>query len=159
MLADYEPRRPIVAGCRFHEAMVAVGIEGGVSGNVVPDEVTVLVAHRFAPDRSEAQAEAHLRERVGEFLEDGDEVEIVDRAPPAPPSTEHPVIADMIRRHSLEVRAKLGWTDVARFASRGIPAANFGPGDPTVAHTPEECLSASSLWRCWTVIDDLAGGP
>ena len=137
-LDAYEPRRPEIGGCRFHEAMLAVSVAGGVAGNVVPDEATVDVVHRFAPDRSVQEALAHLHHVVGPFLEAGDEVEVTDAVSAALPALDHPFVAGMVEREALEVRAKLGWTDVARFAELGVPAVNLGPGDPTVAHTGAE---------------------
>jgi succinyl-diaminopimelate desuccinylase len=132
-----------------------VEIDGGVSGNVVPDLVTLLVAHRYAPDRSAAEAEEFLRGLLEPHLEDGDDIELVEVAPAAAPSLVHPLLSAMIRRHELPVRAKLGWTDVARFAEHGIPAANFGPGDPEIAHTPDERVERDSIDRTWKVLDDL----
>lgn len=155
-LAAYEPRRPVVDGCEYHEAMLAVAVEGGVSGNVVPDSAVVTIGHRFAPDRSIDEAFAEVRRVVDPHLVDGhDEVELVDAARAAPPGIGHPLLAQLISRHSLEVRAKLGWTDVARFAELGIPAANFGPGDPTIAHTAGEHVCRASVERAAAVIDDL----
>jgi succinyl-diaminopimelate desuccinylase len=153
-----EARRPVIQGCEFHEALQAVAVEGGVSGNVVPDRATVTVAHRFAPDRSADAAEAHLRELLEPHLEAGDEVEVVDVAPAAHPSLDQPLLASLIERHRLQVRSKLGWTDVARFAALGIPAANFGPGDPTIAHTADEHVTRPSLERVWAVVDDVVTG-
>ena len=157
-LAAYEPRRPEIAGCRFHEALLAVAVEGGVSGNVVPDEARVTIAHRFAPDRTSGEAEAHLREVIAPFLDAEDSVTIVDVASAAPPATGHPLIAELIEANRLPVTAKLGWTDVARFAERGIPAANFGPGDPTIAHTAGEHVHRASIERTWAALDALVGG-
>ena len=154
-LAAYEPRRPVLAGCEFHEALLAVDVRGGVSGNVVPDLAEVTVAHRFAPDRSPAEAEAHVRGVLAPFMEDGDLVEVVDVAPAAAPAVDHPLVAALIERHQLPVTAKLGWTDVARFASRGVPAVNLGPGAALLAHTAEERLHRDSLERTWQVVDDL----
>ena len=154
-LAAYEPRRPVISGCAYHEALLAVGIEGGVSGNVVPDAATVLIGHRFAPDRTTTEAEAHVREVLAPFLDDGDELELIDASPAAAPAVDHPLVAALIARNSLEVSAKLGWTDVARFAERGIPAANFGPGDPTIAHTAGEHVTRDSVERTWAALDDL----
>lgn len=154
-LDAYEPRRPVIDGCEFHEALLAVGIEGGVSGNVVPDRVTVRIGHRFAPDRTVASAEAHVREVLAPHLEPDDTFEVLDSAPAAPPAVSHPVVAAMVDRHSLRVSAKLGWTDVARFAERGVPAVNLGPGDATLAHTAEERVTRASLERTFAVLDDL----
>jgi succinyl-diaminopimelate desuccinylase len=116
-----------------------------VAGNVVPDRVTVTVNVRFAPDRTPEEAEAELRSLVGDVLEPEDEWKVVDVAIAAPPGLDHPILAALRDGGALGVRAKLGWTDVARFAAAGIPATNFGPGDPTLAHTPEERVERTSL--------------
>ncbi len=132
-------------------------VEGGVAGNVVPDRAVVTLNHRFAPDRDVEAATAHVRAVVAPFLEEGDTFEVVDAAPAAAPAVDHPLLARVISDHSLEVRAKLGWTDVARFAALGVPAANLGPGDSTLAHTPEEHVLRSSIERCHEVLRDLIG--
>jgi succinyl-diaminopimelate desuccinylase len=155
MLAAYEPRRPVIDGCEFHEGLQAVFIEGGVAANVVPDRVVVTLNHRFAPDRSTGEALAHVEVVLAPHLEDGDTVEMVDAAGAAAPSMTHPVLAALRERNGLEVRAKLGWTDVSRFAAAGIPAANFGPGDPTLAHTQGEHLDRASLERVHAALGDL----
>jgi len=154
-IAAFEPRRPTIDGCEFHEAMQAVAVHGGVAGNVVPDRATLSVAHRFAPDRGTEEAEATMRALVAPHLGPDDEFVVVDVAPPAHPSLHHPLLAALIERHRLEVRSKLGWTDVARFAALGVAAANFGPGDPTLAHTAGEHVGRDSLERSWAVIDEL----
>ena len=158
-LDAYEPRRPMLSGCQFHEALLALSIEGGVSGNVVPDAVTIMIGHRFAPDRTIAEAEAHVRSVVEPFLEEGDSFEVVDAASAAAPATDHPLLATLIERNELNVGAKLGWTDVARFAERGVPAANFGPGVALVAHTAGEYVTRTSVERTWEALDDLVNNP
>ena len=132
-LAAYEARTVDVDGLTFREGLNAVGITGGVAGNVVPDECSVTVNYRFAPDRSEDDAEAHLRAVFSGF-----DIEIVDSAPGARPGLDSPVAAAIVTATGAPARAKLGWTDVARFGVLGIPAVNFGPGDPNLAHKPEE---------------------
>ena len=154
-VADYEPRQPVILGCQFHEALQVVRVAGGVSGNVVPDEAEIDLAHRFAPDRTPAQAEVHVRELLAPLLEPDDQIELVDMSPAAYPAIDHPCIAALIERHDLGVRAKLGWTDVARFTEHGIPAVNLGPGDSTLAHTPEEHLRRDSIGRTYEALDDL----
>ncbi|MGD9793690.1 MAG: succinyl-diaminopimelate desuccinylase [Acidimicrobiia bacterium] len=154
-LAGYHERRPIIDGLEFREAMSAVAVSGGVAGNVVPDSATLTVNHRFAPDRSAAEAEAHMRSVVAPSLEPDDRFEIVDCAPAAQPGLTHPLLRALIDRNQLEVRAKLGWTDVARFAEHGIPAVNFGPGDATIAHTRDELLHRAPLERVFTSLKDL----
>ena len=160
LLDDYEPRQPVILGCQFHEALLATHVDGGVAGNVVPDRAVVQIVHRFAPDRDLAQAEAHVREVLAPVVEDGDVVEILDRSPAAWPALDHPAVAALVERHSLDVRAKLGWTDVARFSAAGIPAVNLGPGDATLAHTADERVTRDSLDRTYRALDDLLGsGP
>lgn len=155
ILDDYEPRRPVILGCRFHEALVATHVEGGVAGNVVPDRAVVQIGHRFAPDRDLAGAEAHVREVLAPVLEPDDTVEVIDRSPAAWPALDHPVVAALVDRHHLEVRAKLGWTDVARFSAAGVPAVNLGPGDAALAHTAGERVHRDSLERTYRALEDL----
>lgn len=158
-LEAYEPRRPVLDGCEFREAVEAVAIEGGVAGNVVPDRVVVTVNIRFAPDHTADQAEAQVRALCDDVLEPDDEWKVVEMAPAAAPSLDHPVLAALRDRSNLTVRAKLGWTDVARFAAAGVPAANFGPGDPTLAHTPEERVERSSIeWTYEALVALLTNG-
>ncbi len=154
-VAGYEGRRPVLAGCEYREALQAVHVEGGVAANVVPDHARVTLNHRFAPDRSAAQAEAHVRHVLAPSLEGGDRVEVIDVATAGPPAVDHPLLAALIDRNRLPVAAKLGWTDVARFADHGIPAANFGPGDATLAHTADERVERAGIERCFGALDDL----
>jgi succinyl-diaminopimelate desuccinylase len=148
-------REPVIDGCRFREALSAVRVEGGVAGNVVPDRAIVELNHRFAPDRSPDEAEAAVRAVLAPVLEDGDVVEVVDLADGAAPALDHPVLAALVARNDLPVRAKLGWTDVARFAAAGIPATNFGPGDATIAHTADERVERAPIEACFAALDDL----
>ena len=154
VLQDYEPRTPVIDGCEFRESVQAVGVGGGVAGNVVPDEATLTVNLRIAPDRTVDQAVDTFRRSLGDLLESDDRLEIVDRSPPAPPSLDHPLLS-RLREQGAPVRAKLGWTDVARFAERGIPAVNFGPGDATVAHTAEEHVHRDSIERVHRALHSL----
>jgi succinyl-diaminopimelate desuccinylase len=139
--ADYVARRVVIDGCEFREGLQAVRVEGGVAGNVVPDRACVTLNHRFAPDRTPKEAEAHVRAVVGEC----DGFEVVDMAPPAAPALTHPLLAALLARTREPPRAKLGWTDVGRFAEHGVPATNFGPGDPTVAHTAHEHVTRADI--------------
>jgi succinyl-diaminopimelate desuccinylase len=148
-------REPEIAGCRYREALQAVAVSGGVSGNVVPDLATVTLNHRFAPDRSVDEAEAFVRDLLAPHLDSGDDVVLVDAAGGAPPGLEHPVLRALIERNGLPVTAKLGWTDVARFAAAGIPATNFGPGDATIAHTADERVDRAPIERCFAALDEL----
>ncbi|MBI2710548.1 MAG: succinyl-diaminopimelate desuccinylase [Actinobacteria bacterium] len=154
-VAAYEARQPVLAGCTFREALQAVAVTGGGAGNVVPDRVELTLNHRFAPDRSVAEAAAHVHDLLGPHLDPGDDVRLVDAAPAAAPAVDHPLVAGLVSRHGLAVSAKLGWTDVARFAEHGMPAANFGPGDSALAHRADERVTRADLERCRHVLADL----
>ena len=160
-LASYVERRPVIDGCEYREAVQAVLVEGGVAGNVVPDRARLRVNHRFAPDRSAAEAEEALRALIvpGGLESDGDSFEVVDCASGAAPGLTHPLLRSLIDRNRLEVRAKLGWTDVARFAEHGIPAANFGPGDATLAHTRDEHVRRAPIESTFAALRDLITTP
>ncbi len=142
-LSTYQPREPIIDGLRYHEGLNAVGISGGVAGNVVPDACTVSVNYRFAPDRSEDEAAVHLRE-----VFEGFEVAIGDSAPGALPGLDRPAAAAFVEVVGGAVNPKFGWTDVARFSELGVPAVNFGPGDPELAHSQGEHVPVEHLYRC-----------
>jgi succinyl-diaminopimelate desuccinylase len=142
-LVDYVPREVEVDGLVYREGLNAVGIRGGVAGNVIPDECVVEVNYRFAPDRDAAGAEAHVR---GVFA--GFEVEVTDIAEGARPGLTDPLALDFLAAVGGEARPKYGWTDVARFAALGIPAVNYGPGDPSLAHADDERVPVEQIERC-----------
>ncbi|HLU73665.1 MAG TPA: succinyl-diaminopimelate desuccinylase [Nonomuraea sp.] len=139
-LNAYEARRPVVDGLEYHEGLNAVGVRGGVAGNVIPDECVVTVNYRFAPDLTVEQAQDHVRE-----VFEGYEVAFVDAASGARPGLNHPVAAAFTAAVGGTPRAKLGWTDVARFSALGIPAVNYGPGDPNLAHQKDEYVELEKI--------------
>lgn len=139
-LASYDARRVVIDGCHFREGLSAVAIEGGVAGNVVPDVCRVTVNYRFAPDRTEAQAADHVRGLFPDL-----DVVIVDSAAGALPGLGSPAAAAFVSSVGAAPTAKLGWTDVARFAALGMPAVNFGPGDPLIAHTAGESVDTAQI--------------
>jgi succinyl-diaminopimelate desuccinylase len=142
-LRDYRARTVEIDGCTYREGLQAVWIDAGVAGNVVPDECCTTVNFRFAPDRDPAAAEAHLREVFAGF-----ELRITDAAAGALPGLGAPHAAEFLALTGATPTAKFGWTDVARFAARGIPALNFGPGDPNLAHTREEHVREDKIIDC-----------
>jgi succinyl-diaminopimelate desuccinylase len=148
-LRDYQPRKPLIDGLEYHEGLNAVGIRGGVAGNVLPDECVVEVNFRFAPDRSEDEAQEFVRE-----LFDGYDVTVVDSAPGALPGLDLPAAKAFVEAVGREVNPKFGWTDVARFTALGIPAVNFGPGDPMLAHKQEEHVPVEHIERCEQQLTD-----
>lgn len=139
-LNAYQARLPMVDGLEYHEGLNAVGVHGGIAGNVIPDECVVSVNYRFAPDLTIEQAQDHVRE-----VFDGFEVRFTDSAPGARPGLTHPVAAAFSAAVGGEPRAKLGWTDVARFSALGVPAVNYGPGDPNLAHQQGEYASLQKI--------------
>ena len=153
ILKAYVPREPVVDGLRFHEGLNAVFINGGVAGNVIPDEVVIRVNYRFAPDRDVDAAEAHLREVFA-----GYELTIADKAPGARPGLNHPAAADFVAAVGRPAMPKLGWTDVARFSELGVPAVNYGPGDPNLAHTDHEHCPVPAIRAGLQVIARWLGG-
>jgi succinyl-diaminopimelate desuccinylase len=159
-LSRFEPRDVVIDGCAYAEQLQGVALSGGVAGNVVPDEASVVVNYRFAPDRSPADAEAALRDVLAAHLDAGrgDAVTIEDAAPAASPALAHPVLAALVKATGAPPRAKLGWTDVATFAAMGVPAANFGPGDPLLAHTADEHVSRAELEHVRGVLVELVTG-
>jgi succinyl-diaminopimelate desuccinylase len=146
-LASYDAREVEIDGCRYREGLSAVGIDGGVAGNVIPDECVVSINFRFAPDRTVDDAEAHVREVFA-----GLDVAVTDVAPAALPGLSAPVAAEFVAAVGAPPTAKYGWTDVARFAELGIPAVNYGPGDPNLAHTREESVELHLVTRCEAVL-------
>lgn len=139
-LAEYEPRRVLIDGLEYREGLNATRIDGGVAGNVIPDECTVQVNFRYAPDRSEQQAADHVREVFA-----GHELRVTDTAPGALPGLDRPAARAFLAAVGGEARAKFGWTDVARFSALGVPAVNYGPGDPNLAHKRDEHCSLSAI--------------
>jgi succinyl-diaminopimelate desuccinylase len=144
-LAEYRAREVEIDGCTYREGLNAVRIEGGVAGNVVPDVCRVMVNFRYAPDRDEDAAEAHVREVFADALAAGATLDVFDNAGGALPGLAEPAAAAFVAAVGRPARAKLGWTDVARFAAFGIPAVNYGPGDPQLAHTREEHVLVDRL--------------
>ncbi|MDP2014964.1 MAG: succinyl-diaminopimelate desuccinylase [Actinomycetota bacterium] len=142
-LQNYQAREPDVDGLRFHEGLNAVGIKGGIAGNVIPDECVVTVNYRFAPDRSLDEAKGHV-----ESVFEGFDVQFVDEADAARPGLDLPAAAAFVDAIGVTPQPKYGWTDVARFTALGTPALNFGPGDPSIAHAVDEWVSVAQLRSC-----------
>ncbi|MGW3998985.1 succinyl-diaminopimelate desuccinylase [Amycolatopsis sp. NPDC004772] len=146
-LGEYTPRIVDIDGLTYREGLQATSVSGGVAGNVVPDAAVLTVNHRFAPDRDAAAAERHLREVFAGF-----ELSVVDLSPGALPGLSAPAAAELVAAAGGRAAAKLGWTDVARFAARGMPAVNFGPGNPTLAHTKQENVRTAEIRQVTEVL-------
>jgi succinyl-diaminopimelate desuccinylase len=146
-LAAYQPRRVDIDGCEYREGLQAVKIAGGVAGNIVPDECVVTVNFRFAPDRTTGDAEQHVR-----AVFDGLDATVTDASPGALPGLAAPAAQEFLAATGTTARAKYGWTDVSRFAALDIPALNYGPGDPNLAHTREEHVAVAQVTRSVEVL-------
>lgn len=145
VLQNYQPAEVDVDGLVYREGMNAVLINGGIATNVIPDECVVTVNYRFAPSKNAVAAEAHIREVFAGF-----EVDIVDMAEGARPGLDRQEAIDFVAATGAIARPKYGWTDVARFSALGIPAVNYGPGDPNKAHADDESLPVSQIYACET---------
>ncbi|HEX5728991.1 succinyl-diaminopimelate desuccinylase [Microbacterium sp.] len=139
-LAEYRPRDVAVDGLVYREGLNAVRIGGGVAGNVIPDLSEVEVNYRFAPSRSAEAAERHVRDVFAGF-----DVEVVDIAVGARPGLDAPLAQEFVAAVGGEARPKYGWTDVARFSAMGVPAVNYGPGDPHLAHHDDERVPLAQI--------------
>ncbi|TWS23690.1 succinyl-diaminopimelate desuccinylase [Tsukamurella sputi] len=158
-LQGYTARTVDIDGCEYREGLSAVKIEGGVAGNVVPDEAFVDVNFRFAPDRTVDEAVAHVREVLAAPIADGAlAFEVTDAAPGALPGLGAPAAAKLVEAAGGRFRAKYGWTDVSRFAALGIPAVNFGPGDPNYAHKRDEQVEIAQITEVAAVLRAFLAG-
>jgi succinyl-diaminopimelate desuccinylase len=152
-IADHDAGTVSVDGLPYRQSLQVVRIEGGVANNVVPDTCTLVVNRRFAPGYSIDEA----RTEVEELLAGAGRIDVLSASPAAPPNLEHPLVAEFVQTLGVDVEPKLGWTDVARFAARGIPAVNFGPGDPDVAHTAVEQVTRDAVERCHAALAGFLG--
>jgi succinyl-diaminopimelate desuccinylase len=151
-LVAYEAAVVDVDGLTYREGMNAVGISGGVAGNVIPDLCTVMVNYRFAPNKSVEEAIAQV-----ENLFEGFDIAVVDTAPGARPGLNHPLVHEFVTALGVEVAPKYGWTDVSRFGGWGIPALNYGPGDPALAHADNEQVEIAQIEACYRGLKDWLG--
>ncbi len=142
ILEDFQPEQPVIDGLTFREGLNAVGISGGVAGNVIPDSCVVTINYRFAPSKSEDQAKNFVGELFGEW-----QVTVIDSAPGALPGLDRPAAQEFLSVTGAKVEPKFGWTDVARFSQMKTPAVNYGPGDPSVAHSQAEQVLIEEVER------------
>ena len=149
ILEEYRPATVTVEGLDYREGLNAVQIDGGVAGNVIPDAARMHVNYRFAPDKTLAQAQEHVRELFAGYA-----LEFVDLSAAARPGLDAPLARELVCAVGREPAPKYGWTDVARFSAAGIPAVNFGPGDALLAHTDDEHVRPEAIRACLAALRD-----
>lgn len=152
-LTAYKPAEVNVDGLVYKESLNAVGISGGVANNVIPDWATVTVNYRFAPDKTTTQAIEYLENYFKGFS-----FLVTDQAPAARPGLDLPEVQEFIEVLGTQPRAKYGWTDVARFSELGVPAVNFGPGNPSKAHADDESVPVGHLQDCFEALNSWLSG-
>ena len=169
-LAVYKPFTVEVDGLEYREGLNAVFIGGGIAGNMVPDECIVTLNFRFAPSHDVNHAKVRIEAFVADAFDGaaapraGDvTVTWVDEASGARPGLDAPLAASFAAHVAatgvVPPRAKLGWTDVARFGQLGIPAVNYGPGDPELAHADDERCPVEDLHRCYAALREWLTAP
>lgn len=139
-LNQYHAARVVIDGLEYREGLNAVGISGGIAGNIIPDECLVTVNYRFAPNLSPKQAEHHVRAVFHDL-----DLTVLDLAAGAMPGLSRPAAAAFVEMTGQPARPKFGWTDVARFTALGVPAVNYGPGDPSLAHARDERVPVAQI--------------
>ena len=156
-ISGIQPEPVVIDGLTYAQQLQVVSVSGGVAGNVVPDAASFAVNYRFAPSTSLDEAECWVRSIIEPFVDvdQGDTVSLQDGAGGAMPGLTDPVIAKLVEMANGEPTAKVGWTDCATFYERGIPACNFGPGDPLLAHHPDEHVNIQTLDEAHRVLRSL----
>jgi succinyl-diaminopimelate desuccinylase len=142
ILNEFQPEQPVIDGLTYREGLNAVAISGGIAGNVIPDSCTVTINYRFAPNKSEQEAAAFIENLFEQW-----HVTVTDSAPGALPGLGQPAARAFMQATGAPIAPKFGWTDVARFAQMKTPAVNYGPGDPSLAHTQGECVKVDQVQR------------
>ena len=150
-IAEYEPQTVDIDGLDYREGLNVVWLEAGVATNTVPDEAVLRVNFRFAPNRSADEAMAHFRQVLGldELAAEDLTVDVEDVSPGALPGLHAAAAKELVAVAGDVVKPKFGWTDVARFSALGIPAVNFGPGDPAYCHKKDEQIPVECITALW----------
>lgn len=150
-LSRYVPRIVTVDGLDFQEGLNAVAVASGIAGNIIPDRCTITVNYRYAPDKTDDQALAHVHEVLRESGVEGLTIKVIDHGASCRPGLDSPIarafVDAVVATGASGPRAQYAWTDVARFGTLGIPAVNFGPGDPDLAHSDDERVSIREIER------------
>lgn len=143
-VAAYDAGTAEIDGLTYREGMQVVHLQAGVATNTVPDEAWAFVNFRYAPHRGTDDAMAHFLEVLA--IDDPQiDVEVDDVSPAALPGLDRPAAAELVAAVGGVAKPKYGWTDVSRFAALGLPAVNFGPGDPAYCHKKDEQIPVEMI--------------
>ena len=148
-LSSYQAQQIEVDGLIYRESLNAVLVGGGIATNVIPDDVVLTVNYRYAPSTSHTEAAIFLQDFFAPL-----QVSVMDYADGARPGLDRPEAAAFVRATGSVPSPKYGWTDVARFSALGIPAVNFGPGDPNKAHADDENVPIAQIAKCEAALRD-----
>lgn len=157
--AAIDPEEVLVDGVTYQDVVTVTQAWTDSTRNVVPGEFHLNVNFRFAPSRSADTAVEELRAMVA-AVEGIGEVgfKVVDIAPSAPPRLTEQSVQAFITSVGAPVTAKQAWTDVARFASVGVPALNYGPGLTSQAHQRGEYVPVDAVVDGWTRLRNFLTG-
>jgi succinyl-diaminopimelate desuccinylase len=147
-IVSHERREVVVGGLTFWEVMSVTRLEAGIADNVIPDTAVAHLNFRYAPDRTAAEAEEHVRALVP----NGAELEILGDAPPGAVATDSPLVTALLEAGATGIEPKQAWTNVADFTAIGIDAVNFGPGHPALAHRRDEHVRIDALVHAYETL-------
>jgi succinyl-diaminopimelate desuccinylase len=131
----------VIDGLVFKRIISVTTIQGGSANNVIPSHLNININYRFLPTSNEVEASEFINKTFSKF---GD-IEIKNTSNGALPNLDSQVVKDFIESTGAVVTPKQAWTDIARFSEEGIPAVNFGPGDPLLAHSPDEVVNTNQI--------------
>ena len=144
------PRESLIDGLVYRTVTSATQArDGGRGRNVVPDRFVINVNHRFAPSTSMEDAKREVLALVG----DRAQVTLTDLSPAALPNRGNPLVGALLAAGAVGVEPKQAWTDVARFASQGVAAVNFGPGENAQAHQKNESTSTALVHEGYAIVE------
>ncbi len=151
-LARLEPQPVVVGGQTFYEVLNVTQANTDNPRNAIPGCWTLNINYRFAPGCSCDEA----RRRVLEMLNTPHPCEILDVCPAGGVNLDQPQLATWIDQLGLKVTPKQAWTDVAQLTEAGIPAVNFGPGEPAQAHQAGEWAEIAAIEQNYQALEWLA---
>ncbi|MDJ0923067.1 MAG: succinyl-diaminopimelate desuccinylase [Acidimicrobiia bacterium] len=145
---ERQPEKVVIDGLEFNEVFSVTKAEGGIANNVLPASLRINLNYRFPPIYSLDEAEARLHQIAAA----ADWVVVKDRAPAGDVVHDNPHLDRLIAITGATRQAKQAWTDVARLTGRGIPAVNYGPGDPALAHQQAESVALENVDQAFDVL-------